>query len=169
MKTAICYFFPEFILIRANHTLWAKKVFDIYVSRLLKQHFHAFHFLGEIPETDPQLPLLLLPNHSSWWDGFLVYLLNKKIFKRPLYLMMLEKELSKYGFFSRVGAYSIQPGNPKDVLESLHYTAGLLGQKETIPLVCIFPQGELKPWGKRPLGYKRGVEWILNRKRNSEK
>jgi hypothetical protein len=121
------------------------------------------HLLGHAPETNPDLPLLLLPNHSTWWDGFFVYLLNKKLFRRKTYLMMLEDQLSRYRFFARLGAYSINPQSSGSIKESIKYSIETLKHKTMPkPLLCIFPQGELLPWGKRPLGYKSGVETIMS-------
>lgn len=155
-------------MIKAKPSKWAKKVFHFYVMRLMKRHFHAFQLLGEIPKIDSARPLILLPNHSTWWDGFFVYLLNEKIIKRPLYLMMLESQLSRYKFFARVGAYSIEPKRPKSTLKSLQYTVELLEKNLTPrPMICIFPQGELNPWGIRPLNFKQGIEWIIKKYGNS--
>ena len=154
-------------MIEARPSRWAKAIFHIYLMRLFKKHFHAFHLLNNLPETDPELPLLLLPNHSTWWDGFFIYHLNEKHFKRPAYLMMLERQLSRYRFFARVGAYSVDPQHPKSIFISLKYTISLM-QKHQHPaaaLICIFPQGELQSWGNRPLRFKRGVDWILKRYR----
>ena len=151
-------------MIKAKHSVWSDILLNFYLKRIFKQHFNQISILGNIPEPDPGLPLIILPNHSTWWDGFLIYLLNKKIFNRPGYLMMLESQLSKYQMFSGIGAYSINQNKPKDILASLSYTVSLLNQS-TIPrpLVCIFPQGELLPWEIRPLGYQKGLEWILCR------
>jgi hypothetical protein len=115
--------------------------------------------LGKLPENEATLPLLLLPNHSTWWDGFCIYLLNKKLFGRKAYLMMLEEQLSRYKFFSRLGAFSIEPRSVSNTRQSLRYAAEIIKQPSS--LLCIFPQGELLPWEKRPLGYKRGLEAIL--------
>ena len=131
-------------MIEAKHIFWAEKLFQFYIFRLLKKHFHAFHLLGEIPKIDPNIPVILIPNHSTWWDGFFFYLLNRKLFKRTIYLMMLESQLSKYHFFSKVGAYSVAPENPKKILQSLRYTIGLLKKHtDKKPIICIFPQGEM--------------------------
>lgn len=148
-------------MIRAQHRLWADILFQPYLTRLFKRGFHEIQLLGTPPKIPDDLPVLLLPNHSTWWDGFFVYLLNKKIFRRTAYLMMLEKQLSKYKFFAKIGAYSIEPENKRSVLESLEYTVELLNQE--MPLVTVFPQGQLLPWHTRPLGYRRGVEWILQK------
>ena len=148
-------------MIRAQHRPWADILFQPYLEWLFKRHFHEIQLLGEVPEIPDDLPVLLLPNHSTWWDGFFVYLLNKRVFHRTTYLMMLEKQLLKYKFFTKIGAYSIEPESRRGVVESLEYTVELLTQKRS--LVSVFPQGELLPWQTRPLGYKRGVAWILQK------
>ena len=151
-------------MIKAKHTYWADKVFQPYVMWLFKKHFHAVHLLGQIPDPPVDLPLLIVPNHSTWWDGFFLYLLNKRLFGRPAYLMMLEEQLVKYRFFAKIGAYSVDPKSPKSVLASLNYSLSLLQQQsQPKPLLCLLPQGELQPWGLRPLNYKRGVEWLLQK------
>ncbi|MDZ7291804.1 MAG: lysophospholipid acyltransferase family protein [candidate division KSB1 bacterium] len=150
-------------MIKARHAKWADRIFYPYVMGLFKRHFHAIHLLGEVPETNPELPLLLLPNHSTWWDGFFVYLLNRKLFARLPYLMMLEEQLARYRFFARLGAFSINPHSAGSVRESIRYSIEILKQQLTPkPLLCIFPQGDLWPWDKRPLEFKGGTEVILN-------
>jgi len=124
-------------------------------------NFHAFHLFDDLPQPDPDFPLLLIPNHSTWWDGFFIYLLNEEILKRETYLMMLDRQLAKYKFFSRIGAFGITPGDRKNVIESLNYTVELL-QKSNI-MITIFPQGILLPWDKRPLNFKKGIESIIKR------
>ena len=126
-------------MIRAQHRLWADMIFQPYLTWLFKRNFHEIQLLGTLPKITDDLPVLLLPNHSTWWDGFFVYLLNKKIFRRTAYLMMLEKQLSKYKFFAKIGAYSIEPENRRSLIESLEYTVELLNQE--MPLVTVFPQG----------------------------
>ncbi len=146
-------------MIVARHAAWAEKVFHLYVTGLFQRHFHAMRLLGEPPRAEPNLPLLLLPNHSTWWDGFFIHLLNKKIFLRRPYVMMLEEQLVRYPFFTRVGVFSIDPKSPASMRASLRYAANVLRDPQN--LLAIFPQGELRPWDKRPLGYKRGLEVIL--------
>ena len=148
-------------MIQAQHRFWADFIFQPYLTRLFKRHFHRIQLLGKLPKVPSHLPLLLLPNHSTWWDGFFVYLLNKRVFRRAAYLMMLEKQLSKYKFFAKIGAYSIEPKHRQGIVESLEYTVELL--KQGTPLISVFPQGQLLPWHTRPLDYKRGVEWILRK------
>ena len=76
--------------------------------------------------------------------------------------MMLEEELSRNIFFAKAGAYSINPDSVSCVRESLNYTIEILEQNiYPKPVVFFFPQGILLPWYKRPLNFKRGIEFIL--------
>jgi hypothetical protein len=149
-------------MIETQHNKWADLIFKFYILRLLRKHFYSVNLLGDTPEISSSTPILLLPNHNTWWDGFFIYLLNLQVFHRPLYLMMLEEQLKKYSFFSKVGAYSIKLDNPKGVLQSMKYTLDILNKNmQPAPLVCIFPQGEMFPPSKRPLLVKPGFQWIL--------
>lgn len=153
-------------MIETRHKKWAHFVFHLYLHRLFRRSFHSINLLGEIPGTPLDQPVLLLPNHSSWWDGFLIYLLNEKVSKRPLYLMMLESQLKKYPFFSKVGAFSIDPRHPKGVMASLDYSRTILELPVSpAPIVCLFPQGELRPYHVRPLGLENGFDWIITKLR----
>jgi chlorobactene lauroyltransferase len=128
----------------------------------MRRSFFTIHLLGEEPAVPAESPLLILPNHSSWWDGFFLYLLNLRLWRRVLYLMMLEQQLARHPFFSRLGAYSIDPGRPHSVRQSLLYTRDLLRLEPGAPrLLVLFPQGELLPWQVRPLGYKPGFLGLL--------
>lgn len=144
---------------RARHSPWADRIFLPYILRQFRKHFYGLYFLGEIPAIDPELPLLITPNHSTWWDGFFLYILNKRVLKRKLHLMMLEEQLSKYRFFSRIGAFGIEPGLPRRAYAALKYSAEVLRDPENA--LCIFPQGVLRYSGLRPLEFQRGVGHIL--------
>jgi len=146
-------------MIEARHQGWADWLFHRYVLRLVRRHFRRVHLLGELPRLPADLPLLICPNHSTWWDGFFVYLLNRRVLHRRLHLMMLEEQLSRYPFFRRVGAFGIHPGMPRSAMRALAYSARLLANPAHA--LCIFPQGVLRPWGVRPLSLQRGVERVL--------
>ena len=55
---------------------------------------------------------LFLANHSCWWDLFLVHLLNETI---PIdgFGMMEHFNLLRFGFFRRIGAFSVGPDRPR--------------------------------------------------------
>lgn len=149
-------------MIEAKHQYWAEMLFRFYVLRSMKKHFYAIYRSGEVPPIQNELPVILLPNHNTWWDGFLAYLITSNVLGRPIYLMMTEEQLQNYPFFSRVGAYSISLKNKKRMLDSLEYTHKIL-QEDNKAAVCIFPEGELKPYDAESIEYKRGIQWIMER------
>jgi len=143
----------------ARHSPLADRIFLPYILRQFRKTFHGLYVLGSLPELDPSLPLLITPNHSTWWDGFFFYILNKRLWNRKGYLMMLEEQLAKYRFFSRIGAFGIEPGLARKSYEALRYSADVL--KNPANALCIFPQGVLRYSGVRPLEFQRGVGHIL--------
>jgi 1-acyl-sn-glycerol-3-phosphate acyltransferase len=134
-------------------------LFRPYIERLTARSFRSLRLIGEPYPASPRLPVLLVGNHSTWWDGFFVYLLNLRLFRRTLFVMMLEEQLQRFPFFGLVGAFGIRRGHPRSVVESLAYSASLLS--DPAAMLCMFPQGELTPDGKRPLGFQRGIERIV--------
>jgi len=142
-----------------RHAAWAEMLFRLYIERLTARSFRSLRLIGEPYAASPGLPILLVGNHSTWWDGFFIYLLNRRLFGRTLYVMMLEDQLGRFPFFGLVGAFGIPRGHPRGVMESLAYSASLLADPAT--MLCMFPQGELTPYRRRPLGFQRGIERIL--------
>jgi len=149
-------------MIKARHFAPADALFGWYLGRLFRAHFHSFHLLGSMPRFESALPLLLYPNHSTWWDGFFIHYLNRVLFHRRTYLMMLEEQLVHHSFFRYVGAFSIDPASLAAVRRSLEFCLSILSSSRPV-LLCIFPQGELLPWDRRPLDFKGGVGSLLKR------
>ncbi len=147
-------------MIEAKPQWWAELIFRPYILHLLKKHFYGIHLTGTFPQIDPSQPLLILPNHSTWWDGFFVYLFNLRFIKRPFYIMMLEEQLRKNPFFKYVGAFGITQKSISSVKAAIRYTSALLNQTKHPPTVCMFPQGELLPW-HQPVHFQPGVSSIL--------
>ncbi len=145
----------------ARHRPWAETLFPLYLTGLLRRHFHALRLLGEAPCPPPDLPLLLVPNHGSWWDGLFVYELNRRLLARRLHLMVLEEHIARFGFFRRLGAFSILPGFRREVAACLDYAASVLADPANV--LGLFPQGRIHHPCFRPLGFQRGVERVLSR------
>ncbi len=150
-------------MIRANKKKWAHIVYKLYLNRLFKTHFHSFNLVGEVPAIDNN-SILLLSNHSSWWDGFFTYFLNEKYFNKNYFVMMLEHKLKELYFFNKIGAYSINQGNPKDIIKSLDYSAELLQDKNN--LVNIFPEGKMTYNFTNSFNAKKGVLKVVEKTDN---
>ena len=133
--------------------------FISWYSRMrMKWHFKSIQIDGELKTKDA--PLLVISNHFSWWDGFIVQYLNQKIFKKNFYFMMLEEELKKRMFLNKCGGFSVSK-NPKELLNSLNHAASLL--KDQNNMVLIFPQGKIETKYRYPFVFERGIEAILKR------
>lgn len=146
-------------MIKANHTKQAGILFNFYESKLLSRHFENFILANAPPSLNESSGLIVTPNHFSWWDGFFIHYLTRKLTHRKMYIMMLEEQLRRYWFFRFVGAYSINLNSPKGMAESLYYTSGILENVNNFAV--IYPQGKLEEFGNYPFKLKSGLRNIL--------
>ena len=148
-------------MIPADHKIWAAFVFDIYLKRLLKKSFYDFRIINTPPEVDESKSLIVTPNHFSWWDGFFIYWLNKKMLNKKLFVMMLEEQLKKYWFFNKLGCYSIDLNDNRKTIASLKYTMDLVLKSNN--LVTIYPQGEIQAYDEINIVLKEGIDFIAKK------
>lgn len=107
-------------------------------------------------------PVVMVANHVSWWDGFLLRDLHRAIApERPLFTLMLERELARFPFFRALGALPFS-SRPAAVLRAFR---ALERRRVADPRFCIayFPQGEIRPSWQRPLAFERGIELLIER------
>ncbi len=151
-------------MIKADHKKWAKFVFDIYLKRLLKKSFYDFRIINDLAQIDKSKSLIITPNHFSWWDGFFIYWLNKKILNKKIFVMMLEEQLKRYWFFQKLGCYSIDLNDNRKMIASLKYTLDLAQNSDN--LIIIYPQGEIQSYEQRPVQLRNGIDFIAKRSKN---
>jgi len=147
-------------MIKAKHSKLSQFIFDLYIFPKLKKDFHSINIIGDIPEINPEYPLIVAPNHSSWWDGFFLYLLNDKLWNRKFHIMILEESLKKLNFFTKIGGFSINQNSPKSIYESLKYTSELMKEDQN-SLFVIFPQGILLPGFIPSYTFGKGIDKII--------
>lgn len=97
-------------------------------------------------------PLIAYLNHPSWWDGYMAFLLDSMVLQQRLqsYIMMEERQLRSYRFFTWCGAFSVRPRDAEESARSIAYIARLLRERRD-RILWIFPQGKLLPNDRRPL------------------
>lgn len=134
------------------------------IRRSLRRQLFAVRAQGierlrEALADDPR-GTLILANHSCWWDLYLVHLLNETI---PLdgYGMMEHENLARFGFFRRIGAFSIDRTSAAGIRASIDYTCELLGRPNAG--VWLFPQGRIVGNDARPLGFRPGLRLLVRR------
>lgn len=143
------------MMLKATHNPFLYGFFRLYTRVKLKAAFRNIFIEGEV--TDKGLPVLVIANHFSWWDGFWVMHLNRKLFGRKFYYMMLEEELRKNIFLNRIGGYSVKRGS-RSIMESLRYTIDLLKNSEN--LVLLFPQGKIESGHVTRFVFEKGVQRV---------
>jgi 1-acyl-sn-glycerol-3-phosphate acyltransferase len=122
----------------------------------MKRSFHSFFIREEVK--DKGLPVLVISNHISWWDGIWALQVNRKLFKRKFHFMMLEEQLRKHWFLNYTGGFSVSR-NSRHVIESIEYAAELL--KENNNMVLFFPQGEIESMHQQQFTFQKGIERVL--------
>ncbi|GEM_PF-353241 len=143
-------------MITANHHPLYARIFDWIMKGLLNRHFRCICIESEIKDQDG--PVLLIANHFSWWDGFMVRYVVPKTMKKKVFVMMLEEELSKRPFLRKVGAFSIKR-NSRSAAESIQYARQILENPDH--LLLIFPQGQFQSSHQYPLNFEEGWFRIL--------
>jgi 1-acyl-sn-glycerol-3-phosphate acyltransferase len=111
---------------------------------------------------DMACPILLCMTHSGWYDGYLAFLLNQRVFHRDGYLMMEEVNLARYFFFTWGGVFGVDRDNVRSALASIEYISGILNEGEG-KMLCMFPQGTMRHPDLRPLKLYSGVATIARR------
>jgi 1-acyl-sn-glycerol-3-phosphate acyltransferase len=133
----------------------ASRIFERYVRRQAARHFAGVHWrvLGPPERWNRALPTLFVANHSNWWDGFLAFLVSRTLDLR-FRILMEARHLARYRFFLRIGARPLHREPARAAWADLIAAAAEL-QAETG--LWIFPQGERRPAGERPLRCERGA------------
>lgn len=133
------------------------KFFSWYIKFIIHKDFSAFSY--DQAEVKKDASVLILANHFSWWDGFFIFYLNKKIFKKQFHVLVNAKNYNRIGFLKYLGAFAAE-NSGKDVLETLSYAGKLLDDPNN--LVLVFPQGKLYSNHVKNVTFEKGVMHIIN-------
>ncbi len=144
------------MILKARHHFIIHPFFKAYTLWKMSRHFSRVELTNSLPISDK--PVLLLSNHTSWWDGFWVMWVNLKVLRRKFHFMMLEDQLRKHWFFNHTGGFSVSK-NHRSLLETLAYTRELLSDPQH--MVLMFPQGSIQSVHEHEIRFQKGVERIL--------
>lgn len=133
-------------LVTAYFRWKAKRRFAAIMGRGL-EHLADWNVQGTARE-----PLILVANHSSWWDAAMPFLISFSLHRHDAYAIMEHRQLDRFRFFARAGTFSIVRENPRQALRSLQYGADLLRGSSRV--LWMYPQGVIVPNDVRPMvGY----------------
>ncbi len=155
-------------MITAQHsTIW-KKVLGWYFYRRLKKAFFRGYIRGEENienalsiQSKEQIPIVFYCTHFSWWDAIVTIVLSLKRFSLKAIGMMEEKQLKKYGFFRKIGMFSVVREKPLESLRSLQYASEELHR--SAKALWMFPQGTLRNQESLPLELEPGLSILLKK------
>jgi 1-acyl-sn-glycerol-3-phosphate acyltransferase len=144
------------MIIKSKHHFIIYPLYRYYTLFKIWLNFHRVVITGEY--IDKNLPVLLISNHISWWDGIWIMYLNIKRFNRKFHVMMLEEQIEKFRITNQVGAYSVKKGS-RSIIETLNYTSEILSDKDNF--VLLFPQGEIQSVYNGVIRFEKGIERII--------
>lgn len=132
------------------------RIFRIYVNLLFRRRFKHIWIRQEYHPTGQSKTVYFL-NHNSWWDGLIPFLLNEYRFYQQARALMEAKQLEKYTFFRKIGAFSINRDDPRKAVTSMRYAVQSF-QRPNASLF-IYPEGTITPPGTDP-DFEGGLAWL---------
>lgn len=146
-------------MLRSRFVVPLVHAFEAMLGLIRVVHFAGVHIAGADDVTLPNdRALLIVANHVSWWDGFFLRAVQRRV--RPaaaLLTVMSQRQLERFPFFTWMGAIGVEPrsfGSVRALVATLASTRSESGAATT---VAFFPSGRIWPSSKRPLGFRRGV------------
>jgi len=131
--------------------------FSFYINWFFKYRFkHVWLNQNYYPGTEDKTIYYL--NHTSWWDGLIPFYLNENALKQQGRAMMEDKQMVKYRFFKKIGAFSVHLDNPKSALVSLRYA--IKSMQRPNASLFIYPEGEIGPFSYNKPTFKNGLAWL---------
>ena len=133
-------------------------VASLFFFNMLQNRFYAFRYRNAESyfERDPKVPTILFAPHCNWWDGIVLYNTTHRICHKEIRLMV--EELNRFPLLRRGGAYSVNKKSAQSAMQALKYSVDLLEDKNNI--LCIFPQGIIRPPHYRPIEFQTGLAYI---------
>lgn len=118
------------VAVRAFFGLW----FSFTDKLLFAQH----HWIGEIDASDG--PILLLANHTSWWDGVWVWQQNRRVWKFQWHVPMLAQSLQRWPFLKHLGGLPLSKGKAlAPQADAILQACSTHGQ-----MLLLFPEGQIR-------------------------
>lgn len=110
-------------------------------------------------------PVLVVANHTSWWDPLVALWLTNVVVPSDSFAMMDAANLRRLPFFGRVGAFGVDLTDASDGARAIRHAARLLvGARR---LVWIYPEGrERSPF--EPLELQPGAAAVARVARHAK-
>lgn len=112
------------------------------------------HLTGLPSALPPRGRILLVSNHESFWDGFILRDVQRALRPRgSFHAVMLERELIPRPWLRALGGLGAAPGS----LAAGRRLLRSIGALPADAVLGFLPQGHIRPGSPRPLGFQAGV------------
>ncbi|MCA9653923.1 MAG: lysophospholipid acyltransferase family protein, partial [Myxococcales bacterium] len=150
-------------MIPAAKRRWFTRWFGAQAHARLRATFGTLHLAGRehLQQALRRGPVLVVSNHSSWWDPIVALVLSTRIVPSDAHALMEAANLRRRPFFALVGAFGVDRGSRRDGARAVRHAVSLLDRPGR--LVWIFPQGEERPLHERPLVFHPGAARVAER------
>ncbi len=144
-------------MIPARRSAWFTRWFAERARRRIQRAFAEMRVRGlaGLRSALARGPVLVVSNHTAWWDPLVTLVVCAQELRADAYAMMDAGRLRELPFFARVGAFGVALDDPADGARAIRYAAKRLDRPGR--LVWIFPQGREAPVTARPLGFRAGA------------
>lgn len=142
-------------MIEARKSRWFSAWFARHCEARIRRSFEAVHVRGldALADAGRRGSVLVVSNHTAWWDPLVAIWLTQRLLPLDSYAMMNATNLRRLPFFAKMGAFGVDLADPRDGARSLRYAARLLRSGRRV--VWIFAQGDERPITE-PLVFRPG-------------
>ena len=141
---------------------WLIRGFRRYCTRYVRKHMHAVRLScsgAALPNTDE--PILVVLNHSSWWDPLIGIVLSHRFTGRDQFAAIDAVAVNRYAFFKRLGFIGVDRRSLRGAVEFLRI--GHLILSEPNRAFWVTAQGRFTDVRERPLNLRSGVGHLAAR------
>ncbi len=136
--------------------------FDFMFTRFFARHKRALRVPhwglpdAELTRPEAGVPLLVLANHPSWWDGVAFMLLSRRLFPgRRMFIPMEAAALDRYPFMKRLGVFGVEMGSSRGAVAFMRTAGGVLAGPSN--MIWMNVPGRFADVRERPLPVAPGV------------
>jgi 1-acyl-sn-glycerol-3-phosphate acyltransferase len=154
-------------MIPASKSTWFSRWFAGHAEKRLRVAFSEVRIrgLGTMRAALGRGPVLVVSNHTAWWDPMVSLVLCQRILRADAYAMMDAANLRKLPFFAKVGAFGVALDDPADGARGIRYAAKRLDGPGR--LLWVFAQGHEVPVTAGPIAFRPGSAEIARLARDA--
>ncbi len=135
------------------------RLFLVYLRGYFRKSFSAVRISRQGKAPDPGTkPLIVYANHPSWWDPIHFTLLGSLVLpERRVYGPLDATALTKYDFFTKLGAFGVEP-SARGLKTFLRTSQAILTRPDAS--LWLTPEGEFADARRRPIRLRSGLSLL---------